>query len=148
MKEFKSIGKLVSVLYRLNQSYIKKELREYNLGPGQFQILQLLFKKEYVRQIDLAEMLEIDKTSMTRTISKLEASGYVRREKDNEDYRAYTVSLTPKANKIKSEIIPILKNWTHIVLEGFTDDEQEQFISCLIKAAANAKKEVKGDNND
>jgi len=147
MRTSKSVGKWVSILYRFTQSYLKKKLKAFNLGPGQLQVLLLLFHKEYVRQTDLAAKLQIDKTSMARTASRLEAHGYVRRGKDDRDARAYTISLTPQARNIRDKIVPVLKNWTKTLLRDFTPAEQDQFIAFLIKAAKNAKKELKGDGD-
>jgi DNA-binding MarR family transcriptional regulator len=148
MHTTRSVGKLVSVLYRFAHSYLKKELKAFNLGPGQLQILLLLFRKEYVRQTDLAARLMLDKTSMARTIGRLEDHGYVRRAQDEHDARAYTISLTPRARNIRDKVFPVLKNWTAALLRGFTPAEQEQFIAFLIKAAKNAKQVLKGDEDD
>jgi DNA-binding MarR family transcriptional regulator len=147
MRTSKSVGKLVSVLYRFTHSYLKKELKAFNLGPGQLQILLLLFHKEHVRQTDLAARLQLDKTSMARTVSRLEAHGYVRRGKDDRDARAYTISLTPRARNIRDKVVPILRKWTVTLLKGFTPVEKDQFIAFLIKAARNAKKALKGDED-
>ncbi|MBN1798762.1 MAG: MarR family transcriptional regulator [Spirochaetales bacterium] len=148
MKTSTSVGKWVSILYRFSQSYLKKKLKAFNLGPGQLQILLLLFHKEHVRQTDLALRLQLDKTSMARTISRLESKGYVRRGKDDRDARAYTVSLTQQAKNIRNKVVPILKNWNKTLLRGFSPEEQDQFIDFLIKAAKNAKKALKGEADD
>jgi DNA-binding MarR family transcriptional regulator len=148
MQASKSVGKCVSVLYRYTQSYLKKKLEPYNLGAGQLPILLMLFQKEDVRQVDLAAQLQIDKTSMARTISKLEANGYIRRNKDDQDYRAYRISLTSRARNFKDNLLPILKNWTTILMQNFTPAERDQFIAFLRKAAENAEQELKGDGGD
>jgi len=148
MQTSRSVGKWVSVLYRYTQSYLKRKLEPYNLGAGQLPILLLLFQKEDVRQVDLARQLQLDKTSMARTISKLETNGYVRRNKDDQDYRAYRISLTPQARNFKNKLLPILKSWTNILMQDFNAVEQDQFIAFLSKAAENAEQELKGDGSD
>ena len=126
MQASRSVGKWVSVLYRYTQSYLKKKLEPFNLGAGQLPILLLLFQKEDVRQVDLALQLQIDKTSLARTISKLEANGYLRRNKDDHDSRAYKISLTPRARNFKDKLPLILKNWTNILMQNFTPAERDQ----------------------
>ena len=147
MKTSQSVGKWISVLYRYTQSYLKKQLEPFHVGAGQLPILLLLFQKEYVRQVDLATQLQLDKTSMARTINKLEVSGYLQRNRDDQDNRAYNISLTPKAAKFKDKLVPILKSWTHILMRDFTQAEQDQFIVFLRKAAENAENELKGDGD-
>ena len=70
MKTSQSVGKWISILYRYSQSYQKKKLEPFNLGAGQLPILLSLYHKECVRQIDLANHLHLDKTSMARALSK------------------------------------------------------------------------------
>jgi DNA-binding MarR family transcriptional regulator len=148
MKTFQSVGKGISVLYRYTQSYLKKNLEPFHVGAGQLPILLSLFQKEYVRQVDLATRLQLDKTSLARTISKLESNGYLQRNRDDQDNRAYNISLTHKARKFKDKLVPILKSWTRILMRDFTQAEQDQFIAFLRKAAQNAENELKGDGYD
>jgi DNA-binding MarR family transcriptional regulator len=56
----------------------------------------LSFLAEHPRsQRQLVDLTGSDKASMVRTIDELEARGFVRREPDPRDRRAYAVTLTP-----------------------------------------------------
>jgi DNA-binding MarR family transcriptional regulator len=148
MKTSQSVGKWVSVLYRHMQSYLKKSLEPYDIGAGQLPILLLLYRREHVKQRDLASRLQLDKTSLARTISHLEANGYLQRDTDHHDNRAYNISLTPRARKFRDDLIPILKNWTQILMQDFSPEERDHFISLLSRAADNAENALKRNPHD
>ncbi|MDC7238740.1 MAG: MarR family transcriptional regulator, partial [Spirochaetales bacterium] len=101
MEEDKSIGSYVARLFNQSHSYMKRELKPYNLGPMQLRIIQVLSGDENIKQQELADRLNVDKTSLARTIRKLEENGYILRLKNESDTRAYRISLTGKAKAIE-----------------------------------------------
>ncbi len=38
-REHESFGRLISMLYRRRDAYLNRELKPYNIGPGQMRIL-------------------------------------------------------------------------------------------------------------
>ena len=44
-KEYDSIGKFVSQIYRSGNSFFSKAYAKYNIGAGQYQFLRVLYKK-------------------------------------------------------------------------------------------------------
>lgn len=144
MKKQESIGKWVSIMYRYGQSYINKELKEYNLGSGQFTFLINLYKKDGISQEEIADNLNIDKGTTARAIGKLEEEGYVRREKDLKDKRTNKVFLTDKAREVEPKIYKILCEWNSIISNGLSEEEMQISISLLQKMCSNACSHIKG----
>lgn len=138
-----SIGKWISTLYRISQSYINKELKSYNIGSGQYIFLINLYKKDGISQEELADKLSIDKGTTARAISKLEEQGYIRRERDTKDKRAYKVYVTDRALEIKPKIIEVLTSWNHIIASDFTDEDMRMTLELLQKMSSNACKYFK-----
>jgi DNA-binding MarR family transcriptional regulator len=56
-----------------------------------------------VRQVDLAELLEIQPIRLTRHIDNLEKLGLVERRPDPSDRRAYHIFLRPKAKAVLAD---------------------------------------------
>lgn len=133
-----SIGKWVSILYRVSQSYINKELKKYNIGSGQYIFLINLCKKDGISQEQLAYNLNIDKGTTARALTKLEEQGYVRREKDLKDKRANRVYVTEKAIQVEPLIMETLANWNSIISSGLTEEEMDMCKSLLQKMSENA----------
>ncbi len=53
----------------------------------------------------LGRALMLDPSTLTPLLKKLEAKGYLRRERSETDERSLTVSLTEKGEKIKDEVL-------------------------------------------
>ena len=115
-----------------------EQLKEFNLGSGQFHFLMILYKKDGVNQETLAEKLNIDKATSARAIKKLEEQGFVTRKKDPKDRRNYNIFLTEKAIQLKPKIRNILSNWTDILLEDLSQEEVQQLFILLEKISRNA----------
>lgn len=67
------------------------------LQPLGYKVLSVLVRQTAHQQIALAEELEVDKATMSRTIKQLQVQGLVTRTPDPADGRAMLVSITPSA---------------------------------------------------
>lgn len=133
-----SPGKWISMLYRHAQSFISKRLREYNIGSGQYMFLMELYKGDGRKQEDLVNTLNIDKGTTARALANLEKQGYLRREVDEADKRAYRVYLTQKAFDVKPHIHQVLSEWNNIITSSLSDMEAKTAVELIQKMAANA----------
>lgn len=138
MNHPKSVGRYISCIYRYFHKYMHEQLKEYNLGSGQFHFLMMLYRRDGVNQETLAETLHIDKATSARAVKKLEQQGFVTKKRDDNDRRNYNIFLTEKAKKIKPKIKYILNNWTKILLKDISKEEQNQLFNLLEKIAQNA----------
>ena len=79
------LGRTVSILYRLGQSHMGKQLEPYNIGAGQFSFLAELLHRDGISQDEVALNLRCDKGTAARAIQHLEKHGYLERKQDKED---------------------------------------------------------------
>lgn len=138
-----SIGKWISILNRHSHAYITKHLKEYNIGSGQYVFIVTLYKNNGISQDKLSELLNIDKGTTAKAIKKLEEEGYVRREVDPDDRRAYKLYATEKALAIEPVICEVLKDANKILSIGFTDEDKAITRKLLEKMSENAVKYMK-----
>jgi DNA-binding MarR family transcriptional regulator len=138
-----SIGKWISILNRHCQAYISKHLKEYNIGSGQYVFIITLYKNNGISQDKLSELLNIDKGTTAKAIKKLEEEGYVRREIDPADRRAYKLYATEKAFAIEPAICEVLKSSNKILSMGFTEEDKAVARRLLEKMATNAVQYMK-----
>lgn len=133
-----SIKRYISILYRYAQSYLTKQLEYLNIGSGQYIFLTTLFRKAGISQEELSCELKIDKATTAKALKKLEEEGYVIREIDMKDKRAYKLFLSPKA----LEIIPLIQNvandWEKGITAGLSEEENLWAEQILSKMAKNA----------
>jgi DNA-binding MarR family transcriptional regulator len=122
-------------IYRSYLAYMVKELEAYKVGSGQFEFLLVLYHEDGVSQETLAKLLKVSKATSARAIQSLEEEGYVYRERDETDLRAYRVYLTDKGKEMRDIIFKKLTAFTDILFSGFTFEEKEIFRLLIHKAA-------------
>ncbi|MGC8816201.1 MAG: MarR family winged helix-turn-helix transcriptional regulator [Candidatus Hadarchaeum sp.] len=148
MDELKSIGRLISYLHRLKGSYLHERLGKYGIGSGQVPLLMRLYRGDGINQDHLAHEVNIDKATCTRAIEKLERVGLVRRRTDEADRRAYRVCLTKKAKRLRPTVERTLKDWTKLLLTGFSAEEREKLFEFLERLIANASAKKNSGGED
>ncbi|AKB79658.1 Transcriptional regulator, MarR family [Methanosarcina horonobensis HB-1 = JCM 15518] len=115
--------------------YMTKELEAYGIGSGQHDFLLVLYHKDGISQENLARMLKVSKATSTRAIQNLEKEGYVYRQRDENDLRAYKVYLTEKGKEMRDIIFEKLVSFIDILFSDFTPEEKEIFRLLTRKAA-------------
>ena len=70
---------------------------------AQWRVLARLNVKNGVRQVDLAEALDIEPITLCRMIDRLEDAGLVERRRDEIDRRAWNIFLTEKSNTLRGQ---------------------------------------------
>jgi DNA-binding MarR family transcriptional regulator len=150
----RSVGKYISILYRYAQSYITVHLKPLGIGSGQYMFLVALYKNDGFSQVQLSQSLMIDKATTARAIRKLEEAGYVTRQENTVDRRAYGVFLTQKAKDIEHTLFQTLSSMTDIFVADLSEPEKQQLFVVLEKMINSIKSHmqtkdlsVNGDNH-
>jgi DNA-binding MarR family transcriptional regulator len=87
----------IKSILRCARHRINRELEPLHLTSAEGDVLfHLLAEKEGLSQEELAERLDIGKAAISRTVASLADKGYVKRERRQDDARAYCVTLTEK----------------------------------------------------
>jgi len=120
--------------YRSNLAYMAKELEAYRVGSGQFEFLLFLYHKDGVSQETIAKTLKVSKATIARAIHNLEKEGYVYRERDEKDLRAYKVYLTEKGKEMRSIIFKKQASFMDLLFSDFTFEEKKIFRLLIHKA--------------
>jgi len=135
-----SLIKFTNTLYRITQAYTDEALKKYDLSNGTYPFLMKLNEKEGISQNQISKELSVDKAMSARSISKLIDLGYIRKENDETDSRAYKLYLTDKAKEIIPDIKNIIYNWIDFITEDFEEEEKDQIVRLAEKALNNAKR--------
>ena len=140
-KKEESPGRTFSILYRLGQRHIGKELAPYNLGAGQFVFLADLLHNDGISQDEVASLSRCDKATAARAIQHLEKHGYLERRQSETDGRVKKVFVTAKAREFSPILFSFLKGWTETLFQGFSTEEKEQLFQLLGRCIKNATEE-------
>jgi DNA-binding MarR family transcriptional regulator len=92
-----SLGFLLADVSRLMRRAFKQQLEGSSLTLAQARALIYVSRNEGVRQVELAELLEVQPITLARLIDQLANAGLVERRPDPADRRAYQIFLTSDA---------------------------------------------------
>ena len=92
-----SLGFLVSDVSRLMRRAFQKQIEGSSLTLAQARALIYVSRNEGIRQVDLADLLEVQPMTLARLIDQLAQAALVERRADPADRRAYQVYLTAAA---------------------------------------------------
>lgn len=84
-------------------------LRELGLTYTQYIVFLVLWERDGLTVSELGERLYLDNGTLTPLLKKLEAAGYIRRERSSGDERVVLISLTDEGRALrkKAEEIPL-----------------------------------------
>lgn len=137
-----SLGRWISILYRLGQIHLNRALIPHPIGAGQVPFLADLYAADGLAQDALAARLSMDKGTTARALAKLEAAGFVIRRPHPGDRRVKTVHLTDRAWAFQAPLMTILRGWTDTLAAGFTPEERATALSLLERMADNARRSL------
>lgn len=133
-----SFMRYINVVGRCAAIYRADRLKDTGLAENQHSYILCVCRNPGISQDALARKLFINKSNVTRTLSQLEASGYVRREQSPEDKRVTLVYPTDKAEAALPGIRAILREWREYLTAELTQEEQAQLEALLPKLAKRA----------
>lgn len=84
-------------------------------------------------QIQLAEISQLDKTTMVVTMDELEKAGLAERHPSSVDRRARIISVTEAGKRLVEEGTRIADGVHRQVLSALSDDERDAFVSALFR---------------
>jgi len=86
----------------------KPLLEPLGLTHPKYLVMLALWEREPLRVSELGRLVHLDPGTLSPLLKRLEAIGYVRRERDPQDERALAVSLTAKGRALRddAEAIP------------------------------------------
>lgn len=85
----------------------KPLLEPMGLTHPQYLVMLALWEHEPLRVNELSKLLQLDPGTLSPLLKRLEASGYVRRERDPHDERALAVVLTEKGRALRDDALNI-----------------------------------------
>jgi len=145
MEFFMDTGKVyitkryISKITRAAQRYAGGAIKDSGVGLTEYECLHLIRKNEGAHQEWLSDMLNIDKSAVTRMLLNLEKKGYVMRRKDDGDKRSNKVYSTPKALDVKFDEINAESIFYEWLFDGLTPQEEQSFAAVLEKLYRKSK---------
>ncbi|MBQ8357283.1 MAG: MarR family transcriptional regulator [Clostridia bacterium] len=135
-----SLNRSLNVIGRCGTLFRARRLEGTGVDPFNYFYLFRICREPGLSQDELSRALYVNKSSVTRHLSRLEEAGLLTRTPDPKDRRALLVHPTQKA----MELLPLLRevgnDWQAALTDGFSPEETAQFESLLARAMENARK--------
>jgi MarR family transcriptional regulator for hemolysin len=139
---------LVHQIFQLSRamtSHLNKELAEYNLTHAQFVIIQYLIRNTGSSSlVDIARYLNVEKSSVTRTVNRLEKSDYLE-QVPSTDNREKRIKLDDSRKEVIHIVDQIEEQFERNAFKGISSEELDTTFQTLFKIMKNINKP--GDEN-
>ena len=106
--------------------YLNSQLAEYGVTPAQYGVMNCLWKYRDLTPKQIGELLHLEASSVSGILERMQNNGLLERNVDPENRRTIRVSPTQKTLDLQPAIEKIILHMNQLVLEPFTQQEQEQ----------------------
>ena len=130
-EEYRKLSKYTGGIYRCTLSYTNEVLKPYGLCGGSGSFLLALALKDGINQNQLSKELNVDKAMSAREVKKLIQMGYVKKETDHKDTRAYKLYLTEEGKSMIPAIKKEMTLWNDAITKGLDEKEKEELMRML-----------------
>ncbi|MEU9189171.1 MarR family winged helix-turn-helix transcriptional regulator [Streptomyces sp. NPDC048484] len=132
-----AVSHAISRVARLHRAAAGKLLRGAGLYPGQEFVMMHLWDAGPVRQSELIKAVELDPSTITKMLQRLEQAGHVRRRPDPRDGRAVLVEATVESCDMHEAVILAWAGLEEHALAGLSPAERTQLAGLLSRVEAN-----------
>jgi DNA-binding MarR family transcriptional regulator len=145
--EVSSLGFLISDNKRLTGKIFANYLSDYPLTLAQARALMCVARYQGIRQVDLAEYMDIQPITLARMIDQLAEIGYVERRADPKDRRAFQLFLLPAATPTIKFFAAKSHEFQQQALAGLTEAQVEALFVGLNHVRANLNRILSKDSS-
>lgn len=132
-----NLGFLFADIARLIRFNFQQIDSDIGFTYAQARALVHVARNEGRRQVELADLMEVQPITLARLIDQLQTLGLVERRPDPQDRRAYRLYLTDAAEEPLRQIRELGKAVYDRMLEGVDSDQQKELLSTLKQVRRN-----------
>jgi DNA-binding MarR family transcriptional regulator len=130
MKQQTQGGFLLAKIHQLGGRIFGRLLRQSGvdqLNPAQGRIMFVLWQEDGIPIKELARRTQLDKSTLTSMLDRLEQAGLVRRVPSTQDRRTILLQRTQKDKDLESLYVRVSKEMERIWYRGFKDNQIRRF---------------------
>ena len=128
-----SIGYLLKVGHTMLLANAENTFRGHDVSFLQWLMMQKIREGHVRTPTDLCRAMHYDSGALTRLVDQLEKSGYLERNRCEEDRRVVKLSLTGAGIAKVDELLPLVVKSLNDCCDGFSDEEFALFKQLLKK---------------
>jgi DNA-binding MarR family transcriptional regulator len=131
------VSHLLFRISRLHRIAAGRLLKDLGLYPGQEVLMMHLWDAGAVRQSELIRVLDVDPSTVTKMLQRLEQAGHVRRSPDPADRRAVLVTATDRSCALLGQVEQAWAALEGHTLGGLDEGERKELERLLGKVEEN-----------
>lgn len=132
-----SVGFLIADVLRLMRRHFAGQLKATGLTLAQARALVYISRREGLRQVELAALMEIQPITLARIVDQLDDTGLVERRADPGDRRAYQLFLRPAARAPLAKVTQASDQVRQQALRGLAPREAAALADALNRVREN-----------
>ena len=121
---------LISILYRQHAKFLNEKVKDENLSYGLHPILVKIYREEEIIQEQLAKAFNLNESTITRNLKKLEEKGFIERIAHK---RTKIIKVTEKGAKTARKVMDYDEKWDENLKSKLSDEEYIIFKNSLRK---------------
>jgi DNA-binding MarR family transcriptional regulator len=126
-----SVGYQVRAAHRALQRFLQLKIEPHGVTLGMWYLLRALWHEDGLTQSELSRRIGIMEPTTLAAINSMERRGLVRRVRSKIDRRKWHVRLTPKAQELKAQLIPLAREVVSTAVAGVAPADVQQLLKLL-----------------
>ena len=132
-----SSGFLVRDANRAFQRLLEKRIASYGVSRGQWYFLRVLWTEDGLSQRELSARVGTMEPTTVIALRSMEKTGLIRRVRSADDKRRSQVWLTPKAQRLRNELLALARGITDEAEDGIVREDLATFRRIIARMTAN-----------
>lgn len=132
-----SSGFLVRDANRAFQRLLERRIAPHGIARGQWYFLRVLWGEDGLSQRELSARVGTMEPTTVIALRSMEKAGLVRRVRSADDKRRSQVWLTPKAQRLRNELLALARGITDEAEDGIAREELASFRRIIARMTAN-----------
>ena len=132
-----SSGYLVRDAHRAFQRLLGKRIAAYGITRGQWYFLRVLWAEDGLSQRELSARVGTMEPTTVIALRSMEKSGLIRRERSIDDKRKAQVWLTPKAKRLRADLLAVARRITDQAEENVSGNDLDVFRRVIARMTVN-----------
>ena len=139
MKQQRQAGFLMAKIRQVGERVFLRRMKDsgVEINPAQGRIMFALWRDDGISIQKLAQKTQLGKSTLTSMLDRLEAMGYLRRQRSDSDRRKILIFRTEKDRALERKYVELSEKMTEIWYHGFAEPEIDQFEASLQKILDN-----------
>jgi len=140
MKELSQGGFLVAKIHQLAGRIFTRMLKEHGIdeiNPAQGRILFVLWKEDGIPISELSTRTQLEKSTLTSMLDRLEQTGFIVRKPSKDDRRKILIRRTDKDRSFQKQYIAVSEEMLALYYKGLTKKEITAFESTCERILVN-----------